>query len=183
MKKIQPLTVLLAVSLLTTGLVISGCGPERSVGSAVASPSSSVALQETPAPSSLTESPPLTLGYIEGESGRSGSPAVFVGLGTAVMIEISDTQYDNLRRMESYKQKITYPSGETVELEFRDIAYNELQQVTGYAALIDGDVVNGPTVKEFEDNKPQVKGWAFSPGGYSLPCPEIHRGGACPQCA
>ena len=86
--------------------------------------------------------PPALLGYV---GDPPDSPAVFLKVAQGMAIEISQATYDPLTsRLTSYQAKISYPSGDQLEMEFRDIGWDAVGSVTGYRVKSGEAIREGP---------------------------------------
>lgn len=139
--------------------------------------------EETPE-ASETSAPPADPPVSEPPSGQpvfgyiDASPAVFIQPESGLRIEIFDGVYDpETGGLEGYRAKVTYPAGDSIDLEFRDIAFNiSTGSVDGYAVSVDGDDLQGPTIEEFESKKSglgPVVAFSLNPGAWMEPLPVV----------
>jgi hypothetical protein len=143
-KSIRWKTAILAVMVL----LLAACGPPA------------VTPQPTPVPL-----PPALLGYV---GQPPDSPAVFVRVEQGMFIEISDASYDpDSQRLAGYTARISYPSGDHLEMAFVDIRQDESGAVAGFNVRADGGLREGPPpdvfVTQFAGALGERKMAAFAP--------------------
>jgi hypothetical protein len=117
----------------------------------------------------------VTLGYVE------SSPAAYVRIESGLTIRVYDVVYDvNKFRVDGYKETITYPGGESVELAFT-VDYGADDLTISYKTSVNGETKEGPSRETFEKTQADITdALAVAPNLYNgdlpkfairLPCP------------
>lgn len=101
---------------------------------------------------SMSVSEGIVIGYID------SSPAIFIQPQSGLTVEISQAVYDpETGGLKSYHAKVKYPAGNSIDLEFHDIAFNpSTGSVDVYQVAMDGNDLQAPTIQEFESRKSEL---------------------------
>lgn len=113
---------------------------------------SEATLPTTESSESRSVSEGIVIGYID------SSPAIFIQPESALIVEISKATYNpETGGLGSYQVKVKYPAGNSIDLEFYDIAFNPATgSVDTYQVAMDGNDIQGPTIEEFESRKSEL---------------------------